>query len=313
MNHKAYNLMTSTILAVAGIGLAATSAQAAIIVTPDHIQGVPLFAVQGTLMAIDVPSSDETGAADAPGGPDWTEDADDGFSMPAATITNFMFNDDSRPGWEPDGTDPFAAHISWMWNQKGQSVTYAFDLPDGAIIHNVFATWYHQGNSLTGHTYTYDEGTLTTFTRTVADQSAGDLVLQWEDSNLDPHDETFERIFAGDITVAGGDGFVVTFTQFAEGGNAFPYIDAVVLDFTAAPVPFEITEIVHDPDAETVTLTWGSKPGEEFFVKYSTDMTNWDADLDDGVIADAGDSTTRTYGIAGIAGEGGKLFFRVEK
>ena len=50
-----------------------------------------------------------------------------------------MNNDDSRPGWEPDGTDADAAHISWMWNQKGQSVTYAFDLPDGATIHNVFA------------------------------------------------------------------------------------------------------------------------------------------------------------------------------
>ena len=77
--------------------------------------------------------------------------------------------------------------------------------------------------------------------------------------------------------------------------------------------PFAITKIIVSPDSESVELTWTSKPGEEFIVKYSTDMTNWDADLDDGVIADAGDSTNRTYGIAGIAGEGGKLFFRVEK
>ena len=77
--------------------------------------------------------------------------------------------------------------------------------------------------------------------------------------------------------------------------------------------PFAITRISLSPDSESVELTWESKPGEEFFVRFSTDMSNWEADLDDGVDADAGDSTTRTYGIAGLATEGGELFFRVEK
>ncbi|MDC0270085.1 LamG domain-containing protein [bacterium] len=138
-------------------------------------------------------------------------------------------------------------------------------------------------------------------------------------------------------TFNGADGFgpappLVIGAKRANGGNVFDgLLDEVAiydlaLDATAiaahynagsgvvsGPKDLIITKITLSPDSESVELTWGSKPGEEFFVKYSTDLTNWDADLDDGVIADAGDSTTRTFGIAGIAGEGGKLFFRVEK
>ena len=148
-------------------------------------------------------------------------------------------------------------------------------------------------------------------------------MLQWEDSNLDTHDETFERIFAGDITVAGGDGFVVTFTQFAEGANAFPYIDAVVLDFTAAPVPFVITEIEYDADAEpspTVTLTWRNSGAASYIAKYSLDMTGWGADMGDGLTAvdderpEDTDHITMTFPLtdSGLEGEG-DVFFRVEE
>ena len=44
----------------------------------------------------------------------------------------------------------------------------------------------------------------------------------------------------------------------------------------------------------------------------ATDLTNWDANLDDGIEADAGETTTRSLDIAGLASEDGKLFFRVE-
>lgn len=83
---------------------------------------------------------------------------------------------------------------------------------------------------------------------------------------------------------------------------------------SAGPAPsFAITRIEYDPDAESVILTWDSNEGEVFAVKYSTDMSNWDADVDDGVVADAGDSTTLTFGIADLASGDGKLFFRVER
>ena len=62
-----------------------------------------------------------------------------------------------------------------------------------------------------------------------------------------------------------------------------------------------------------VTLTWDSREGEIYAVRFSTDLNNWDADLDDGVEPDAGETTTRGFDISGLASEDGKLYFRVEK
>ncbi|MFT4547854.1 MAG: hypothetical protein ACI8XO_002340 [Verrucomicrobiales bacterium] len=77
---------------------------------------------------------------------------------------------------------------------------------------------------------------------------------------------------------------------------------------------FAITEINHSADDTMVTLTWDSKPDERYTVSYSRDLINWIGDLDDGVDADAGDSTTETFNLA-FAGLGGdaRIFFRVVK
>jgi len=82
----------------------------------------------------------------------------------------------------------------------------------------------------------------------------------------------------------------------------------------AAPASFRITEIDYSAGDTQLTLTWDSKPGETYAVKYSPDMTNWDADLDDGIEADAGETTSASFdlSVAGI-GEAGRLFFRIEK
>jgi len=78
--------------------------------------------------------------------------------------------------------------------------------------------------------------------------------------------------------------------------------------------PFVITEIIYSPADDMVTLTWNSSVGEEYAVKVSRDMMSWDADLDDGINADKGESTTETFdlGLAGFGGAG-RLFFRVER
>jgi hypothetical protein len=62
-----------------------------------------------------------------------------------------------------------------------------------------------------------------------------------------------------------------------------------------------------------VTLTWRSREGQNFIVRYSIDLTNWELDLDDGVEADAGETTTRTFDITDLAMEGEELYFRVER
>jgi len=214
---------STTLAALASLGLAATSANAAITVTADHIQGTPTHTVQSTLLAIDVPTGTQTG----PAGPNWADDADDGFSLPSGSSSTDL----GRVGWEPDGTSISPSGQGFL--QKDMSATYTFDLADGTVVHNVYSTWGFQGNSGSGHTYTDDEGS-STYTR-VAAASTNNLILQWTDSASDTHDANFERIFAGDITVTGGNGYVVTFT--AADTTSFPFVDAVVIDYTPVPEP----------------------------------------------------------------------------
>ena len=82
----------------------------------------------------------------------------------------------------------------------------------------------------------------------------------------------------------------------------------------AAANPFAITVIDYVPGTNMLTLTWTSSPGETFAVKFSGDMSNWDSDLDDGIPADGGDTTTETFDLndAGIQ-EDARVYFRVEK
>ncbi|MDG2401441.1 MAG: hypothetical protein P8M04_12805 [Akkermansiaceae bacterium] len=78
-------------------------------------------------------------------------------------------------------------------------------------------------------------------------------------------------------------------------------------------VPFKITEFHYNSELETVTLTWDSIPKTSYAVKYSTNMEDWDSDLDDGVKADDGDTTTSTFDVRGLASASGKLFLRIER
>ena len=76
---------------------------------------------------------------------------------------------------------------------------------------------------------------------------------------------------------------------------------------------FEITAFDYSADTRTVTLTWPSSPTETFAVKYSTDMIDWGADLDDNVSADAGESTTATFKLPVDLVETLRVYFRIEK
>jgi hypothetical protein len=93
-------------------------------------------------------------------------------------------------------------------------------------------------------------------------------------------------------------------------GNAY---GDVVGGTTPSSSPLQITEITYTPDNPSVSLTWNSKDGISYAVRYSRDMVNWDFDLDDAVLGTA-DSTTQTFNLSefGIANEK-KLYFRVEK
>lgn len=87
---------------------------------------------------------------------------------------------------------------------------------------------------------------------------------------------------------------------------------------TGPGTPFEITEIIHDSGTDMLTLTWMSIPGEEFIVRYSRDLADWDGptdgDLEDGIPAAAGaEETTMTFDLSppGLENEA-RVYFRVE-
>lgn len=86
-------------------------------------------------------------------------------------------------------------------------------------------------------------------------------------------------------------------------------------------LPLEITAFDFDPDAETVQLTWRSRPGRTYVAKSSETLDDgWEADLGDGLspdddeIPDDGDLITVTFNLADFfLDEATDLFFRIEE
>jgi len=214
------------IMAAVSLFALATSAGAAIIVTPDHIVS---GSATGTLVAIDVPHV----ATPAYGGPDWPDDADDGFT----TANDGIMEPMGTSRWEPDGTPIGEAGsyftygngpvpgVKWTFNTAASGI----DIPDDSIINAIYATWNTRNRD--GITYQYTEGAASDsiVRQTGGAAPAADLVLSWVDSLATTRNGNFERIFSTPITVTGGDGFELWGTDNI--GNA-AHIDAVVLDVT---------------------------------------------------------------------------------
>ena len=64
-----------------------------------------------------------------------------------------------------------------------------------------------------------------------------------------------------------------------------------------APSILAITEIDISLDFK-LALTWNSSPGTIYSVYYSLDMIDWGADLDDGVVGDDGETTTKEFDLS---------------
>ena len=89
--------------------------------------------------------------------------------------------------------------------------------------------------------------------------------------------------------------------------------------FTSGPLAVErpakelaITSFNLSEITDEFTLTWNSNIGELYAIKYSTDLINWDADLDDGILADEGETTSRTFRLTDLDNPK-SLYFRIEK
>lgn len=199
-------------LTIAALLLGALSipSHGAVIVTGNYVSGTT---VTGTLLAIDPPetSGDDGNIA----GVGYTH-------VSGGTGTD---GGGSRVFWEPDGTD---SSTGWTgrWMNNG-SVTFTFDVPDGAIINAVYHNYHNQGNQSTMVDYSYNEGSLVSTTRNHQTGDLSDIVIDWEDSGNTVRNVDFENIFSGPITVAGGDGFVVTMAS-----TGIFSVDTMIIDYT---------------------------------------------------------------------------------
>lgn len=77
--------------------------------------------------------------------------------------------------------------------------------------------------------------------------------------------------------------------------------------------PLAITDIGFSTATKELTLTWSSKPATTYAIQYSIDMLDWTQDIDDGVLADDGESTTRIFDLTGLVEGSSQVFFRVEE
>ena len=100
-----------------------------------------------------------------------------------------------------------------------------------------------------------------------------------------------------------------------QGGSLFA-ISGVIGDEAVAAADLEITEIDYAPDTGSLTLTWNSSPNETYRVDLSTDLIDWDFELDDSLPAAADETTTTaTFNLNDDFPEGipESAYFRVEK
>lgn len=162
----------------------------------------------------------------------------------------------------------------------------------------------------------------------VIQQDAAGTVELWVDGTL--HTEWVEAAAAQQFELSGSvfigatinaidnmTGFVDDFAIFS-GPIPGPHIQTIatgisVGDFyNTGPQPLLISSFTRD--GNNVSLTWNSKENSTYAIKYSFDMVDWGSDLDDGISADAGTETTRTFNLNsfGLAGEP-VLFFRIEE
>ena len=71
----------------------------------------------------------------------------------------------------------------------------------------------------------------------------------------------------------------------------------------------EIVEINYEKDTENIELTWNSRPGKTYGIFYSLNLEDFDADVDDGIIGEEGETTS--YSFENPEPGVPKIFFRV--
>ena len=99
-----------------------------------------------------------------------------------------------------------------------------------------------------------------------------------------------------------------------ETGNHTAFDNLSINGTVSGGSSFDITAIDYDAEADTLTLTWDSRPGEKYAVRFTTDLGDWLSDLEDEIEADGeDDSTTKTFDLSNAnLQDATRVFFRVE-
>jgi|GEM_PF-3219029 len=79
------------------------------------------------------------------------------------------------------------------------------------------------------------------------------------------------------------DSALVALDVWTSPGSAPLYYDDFRVTPAVPPPPLVITQVSRDEEANTLTLTWRSKPGKSYTVWYSLDLASWPGDLEDGL------------------------------
>lgn len=221
--------------------------------------------------------------------------------------------------------------ISWWQKRTGPAIkSAAFYAPGGGRGVNSHAPW-ENGQfyvDLMGFRRNFaDPTTPDQWQHLVIQQDSAGTVQLWIDGVLNQEwvEGAADQLFTltGEVFIGlkdGGNNMTGQLDDFAifSGPLPAPHIQSIasgisIGDFyQVGPQPLVITDITWDNGS--VSLTWNSNEGSTYALKYSVDMIDWGGELDDGVEADAGDQTTRTFDLSAAGLDAAtELFFRVEE
>lgn len=100
------------------------------------------------------------------------------------------------------------------------------------------------------------------------------------------------------------------------GANETVLIDNLKIFTGAVTDNFRITNFTFDEMTGAMSLTWNSTEGEFYRISYTTDLGDWNIDLDDGFEGAAGETTTFPFNRSELLVDeqaAGRVFFRVER
>lgn len=229
-------------------------------------------------------------------------DAASTSGMTTVTLsTNTTFNIPANRAGSTDG-DP----VGYSFQHLYEDLLHAGS-PTGALTLDFSGLNANETYRFTLYAWDPGAGDATDKEWTVTGGTADPSVLKVNFQDALVNNETFALVY--DITATETGTFQVTNTD----GLPQSAINGFKLESLGVTAPLEITAMAYSSGDSMLTLTWNSREGALYALKFSTDLKDWDSDIEDGIIGDAGSTTTKTFDLSEAAPAGVEnLFFRIE-